>query len=469
MGLFDAQAKPFRRPTAQPVLSAPTITNAPIVPVGLSRDGKTVIGASTASPWQLHYSTDDCSTWSVGQLAAGDVSQILGAIELPTGELLLTFASARAISRTGGWKNRSMATAGLMTSTGVMTARASGIAPRPQWGFGNFGELTLAAEYGSKTADPATSCRYIFLSKDDGSTFVPIFDLYSQDVRGIPGLEMVPAAGGYHCHAVAYDKWADRIWATGGDSNDWIIYSDNASRIEIVADIATTSGQTTITSAAGAAKRTFAARHVGMEIRGAGIPAGTTIASVTNAYTAVLSQAASATATGVLIWMGNITWTVHHYGRAGRYQVVGILPTEQGVFFGADGYPTGIHFSQRGVNGRPAVLENILNTDPTFKTNVGQHLQMGIFRAAWYPDAPILISGDSNDADTGAYVALVHPSHKRVWELWRDPYAAAYSGCQQIWYTAQGNIIGQMKSARTAAGWQLFKAPMPVLPSASAL
>lgn len=469
MGLLDIQPKPYRKPTSTPIIDTPIITDAPICPVGLSRDGKTLIGASTSSPWQLHFSNDDGVSWSVGQLpAAGDVSQILGAIELPTGELLLTFASSRACSRTGNWKNRSMTTAGGMTSTGVMTARASGIAPRPQWGFGNWGELTLMAEYGSKTADPATTCRYIFLSKDDGSTFVPIFDLLSQDVRGIPGLEMVPAAGAYHCHAVAYDKWADRIWATGGDSNDWIIYSDDAARIEIINDIATTSGSTTIT-AANTAKTSFAARHVGKSIRGNGIPAGTTIASVTNAYTAVLSQAATATASNVIAWMGNITWNVHHYGRAGRYQVVGILPTEQGVFFGADGYPTGFHFSQRGFNGKPSVLENILNTDPTYKTNVGQHLQMGMFRAEWTPDAPILVTGDSNDTDTGAYLALIHPSHKRTWELWRDSYKVAYSGCQQIWYTANGNIIGQMKSARTGSGYQMFKVAMPSLPTSSAL
>jgi hypothetical protein len=64
-----------------------------------------------------------------------------------------------------------------------------------------------------------------------------------------------------------------------------------------VADGATTSGSPTITSATGA----FSAADVGASVTGAGIPAGTTIVSVTNATTAVLSANATATATGVSI------------------------------------------------------------------------------------------------------------------------------------------------------------------------
>lgn len=65
-------------------------------------------------------------------------------------------------------------------------------------------------------------------------------------------------------------------------------------------DAATTNGSATITSATAA----FTFSDVGRPITGAGIPASTTIASVTNATTAVLSQTATATATGVTI---NIT------------------------------------------------------------------------------------------------------------------------------------------------------------------
>lgn len=64
---------------------------------------------------------------------------------------------------------------------------------------------------------------------------------------------------------------------------------------KVFADGATTNTSTTMTSASAA----FKANDVGKAITGAGIPAGTTIASRTNATTIVLSQAATATATGV--------------------------------------------------------------------------------------------------------------------------------------------------------------------------
>ena len=64
-----------------------------------------------------------------------------------------------------------------------------------------------------------------------------------------------------------------------------------------VTDGATTNASTTLTSATAA----FTANDVGAEISGAGIPAGTTISSVTNATTAVLSAAATVTATLVTV------------------------------------------------------------------------------------------------------------------------------------------------------------------------
>lgn len=63
----------------------------------------------------------------------------------------------------------------------------------------------------------------------------------------------------------------------------------------VVADGVTTSGSPTVTSATAA----FASTDVGGAFSGAGIPANTTILSVTNATTAVLSANATATATTV--------------------------------------------------------------------------------------------------------------------------------------------------------------------------
>lgn len=70
-----------------------------------------------------------------------------------------------------------------------------------------------------------------------------------------------------------------------------------------VTDGVTTNASTTITSATAA----FTSADVGLIITGAGIPSGTTIASVTNGTTAVLSVAATATASGVALTITNQT------------------------------------------------------------------------------------------------------------------------------------------------------------------
>ena len=81
-----------------------------------------------------------------------------------------------------------------------------------------------------------------------------------------------------------------------------------------VADGATNSN-TTVTSATAA----FDSNDVGRTISGGSIPAGTTIASVTNATTVVISQAATTTATGVTLTISNnvpatVSGSVSYYG-----------------------------------------------------------------------------------------------------------------------------------------------------------
>lgn len=70
-----------------------------------------------------------------------------------------------------------------------------------------------------------------------------------------------------------------------------------------VTDGATTSASTTITSATAA----FAAGDVGANISGSGIPISTTIASVTNGTTVVVSRAATATASSVAMTITRTT------------------------------------------------------------------------------------------------------------------------------------------------------------------
>lgn len=457
--------KEFRPANGTPVLATPSITDSPIAVIGMTRDRKTLIGSTATSPYQLHYSTDDGRTWSAGLLNTGDVNRIAGAVETPHEDLYLVYEGSRFLSKATGWRNRTMAGGGV-TSTGLMSLRASGVYARPQWGVDVQGELSLLVEYGAKTNATLTdNARYAFMSKDEVK-FVKIFDLQAND-GSVPGLGINPVSGGYHCHAIAYDPWANRVWITGGDFNDWIVYSDDVADLNIVDDIATTSASKTITSAA-TNRTTFTSRHVGMPIRGNGIPAGATIESVTDFRTAVLSVEATATATGVLVNFGPITWEVFHYGRSGRWQVVGIIPAPEGVYFGGDGYPTGFHISRRGPSNVPGKLENVLATGP-YKTGVGQHLQYGSYRAPNNPDAPVLISACSNDTDMGGYLAIVHPSGRKAWKVWDDPWKVAFESIQQVYHTASGNIVGQIKSGRTPSGYQLFRVPMPELPSASDL
>jgi hypothetical protein len=104
--------------------------------------------------------------------------------------------------------------------------------------------------------------------------------------------------------------------ATGG--NIWVsIYGDGN---RTVMDAFTTNGSTTITSSTAY----FQAADVGKQIVGAGIPAGTTIAAVTNATTATLSAAATDDS-------GNLTITIG--GTVVVYTVSGnsITRTENGV------------------------------------------------------------------------------------------------------------------------------------------
>jgi hypothetical protein len=106
--------------------------------------------------------------------------------------------------------------------------------------------------------------------------------------------------------------------ATATGSNLWVsIYGDGN---RTIMDATTTSGSTTITSSTAY----FQAADVGKPIVGASIPAGTTVASVTNTTTAVLSQAATADA-------GNLTVTIG--GTVVVYTVSGqnITRTENGV------------------------------------------------------------------------------------------------------------------------------------------
>lgn len=97
-----------------------------------------------------------------------------------------------------------------------------------------------------------------------------------------------PAVGAAPPAGASLEVWA-KAWI-GGGAPPGQNYTDGA----------TTSSSTTLTSATA----NFTSADIGRTITGTGIPTSTTISSVTNATTVVLSASATATGTGVTITIG---------------------------------------------------------------------------------------------------------------------------------------------------------------------
>jgi hypothetical protein len=97
-----------------------------------------------------------------------------------------------------------------------------------------------------------------------------------------------PAVGAAPPLGISLEVWT-KAWI-GGGAPPGVLFTDGV----------TTSSSTTLTSATAA----FTSADVGRTISGSGISGGTTISSVTNGTTIVLSAAATATATGVSITIG---------------------------------------------------------------------------------------------------------------------------------------------------------------------
>lgn len=141
----------------------------------------------------------------------------------------------------------------------------------------------------------ATKHREVQVSRDadDGSTATllwgPIVDPY------LSGDTLV-------CPVRGASWWLEgrTVGPVGGPTNRLVNGSFEQGFTRVVTDGVTTNTSTTLTSATAA----FVTYDVGLPISGTGIPAGTTIASRTNATTVVLSQAATATNTGVTVTIG---------------------------------------------------------------------------------------------------------------------------------------------------------------------
>lgn len=162
-------------------------------------------------------------------------------------------------------------------------------------------------------------------------------------------------------------------------------------------DGATTAASATLTSATAA----FAAGDVGLAVTGPGIPAGTTIAAVTNATTATLSQAATATAAG-------IAFTVYRAGTANLpslrlYRFSGAAGTYFPWRIGMDS-PTGLTFAttnQAFAAGAETYSVTALKLDRT-----GGNPEIGFLGAAPAPRQAVAGSRGGNAALASLLTAL---------------------------------------------------------------
>lgn len=462
MGALDVPVKPYI--TAAPSITNPTIVDSTVAIVGISRDRKVLFGApTTAGAGALYTSIDEGQTWSANWLNGVPGAQVLSAVETDAGEIIMSTWSGGSpgqLRRTSSWKSKFAAgSIGTVAFATVLTAAGSGQNHfRANWCLQAAGDVLVACEYGAQQVSPSTNnARYGYLSKDDGRTWVQIFDLYSM-VAGVEGAGLT-AQNGFHTHGIAFDRWSGRVWLTHGDNNDGIWYSDDAAAVTVVPDASITSASQTITVAA-TTRVTFSALDIGKAIVGVGIPAGATISGVSNGYTATMSAPATATTATLAVRLGDCTWKRSHFGRGAMFQSVGILPTRTGLLLGSDGYPDGV---ARVGRTNPRAVESVYNAGNGATT---YWLQMAHYQALNEPEAPSLwgYQGTQFGDKKGALV-LVHPDGERGWKVWTDTWATEYQSFINVFHTYAGNIVGTLQSTRTASGYQTFRAPMPAIPS----
>jgi flagellar hook protein FlgE len=129
-----------------------------------------------------------------------------------------------------------------------------------------------------------------------------------------------------------------------------------------VVDGATTNASTTITSATA----NFTAADVGRSVTGPGIPPGTTIASVTNATTVVLTNAATATASPVTLTFG---------GFPNLWSVGATAPDAANVVQTIPGFPQALVFDP--LTGLPTAPLTPITLDAALNTLLGTNFVPG--------------------------------------------------------------------------------------------
>ena len=205
-------------PPAAPSYSLANVSvtnNNGISPLKMSLDCLTLYGYRVSDN-TLMQSQDKGATWSAIHTFANPLT---GMIEMANGEcLVLCTASAQYpgyVFKSSGWSttpaNRPSATwtQTLSSPGGQLQGKWTG----HKWSSGTNG-VVIISTYGQQTVSGGAgantnTAHYSYISQDFGSTFSPLFDLYTQGGAN-------PAVG-VHFHCSLYSEPDDRIWMSYGD------------------------------------------------------------------------------------------------------------------------------------------------------------------------------------------------------------------------------------------------------------
>lgn len=211
------------------------------IPIELSRDGMRVFNASSR---YLKYSDDWGVTWTnyrdVGSSTNADWVRILDNSEM----LIHTTNTTTTPWVKQLWLSSGFSNPATATWTKVFDYTKDGSSLNGSWGFSNYNNIVLIAEYGGKVGYPTSglpngapegeNARYVYMSLDYGKTWHIVFDLNTH-----------ATTTGVHTHGVAYDAWWQRIWVTYGDSSNATMYSDDLGVTWKIADYYGASGSVT--------------------------------------------------------------------------------------------------------------------------------------------------------------------------------------------------------------------------------
>ena len=155
---------------------------------------------------------------------------------------------------------------------------------------GHDGSTAVRVAVGTDTYVPVADS-----TQTPGWKWAPVSGTGSSTLAGDTDVSIIsPAASDHLLYQTSDSKWHNHAEAFNvlafGAVADWKFVSDGV----------TTNTSTTVTSATAS----FTSNDVGKHIAGSGIPTGATISSVTNSTTVVISSAATATASSVLISWG---------------------------------------------------------------------------------------------------------------------------------------------------------------------